>query len=548
MLRISNLKLPFDHSETDLKEAILSVLDVPEAELAKYTVFRRSTDARKRDMIFFLYLIDVEVANEEALLSNPNLRTSPDTDYAFVVPRVEDESQLPEAPALRPVVIGLGPCGMFAALLLAQMGMRPLVIERGKKARARSKDVFDFWRKNVFNPKSNVQFGEGGAGTFSDGKLTTRIKNENNRVRKVLEEMAKAGAPEEVLYLAKPHIGTYKLITVVRNLRAEIVRLGGEVRFETQMTDVKIEDGALRGIVLDTGEQIDTNHLVLAIGHSARDTFEMLHDKGVYFEQKPFAVGARIEHPQDLIDKAQYGKFAGHETLGAADYTLSHKCNSGRSAYSFCMCPGGQVVAATSEEGHVVTNGMSYYSRDEANANSALVVDVRPKDFNDDHPLAGVSFQRYWEEKAFQAGGENYFAPVQRVEDFLAQRPSTAMGEVIPSYQPGVTPADISSCLPGYVIDSMREAIPAFDRKLRGYNMPDAILTGVETRSSSPVRISRNPALESVKVKGLYPAGEGAGYAGGIMSAAVDGIKVAEAIAQDLLQQGNDHGSIAQEA
>lgn len=553
MLRIANLKLPFDHSESDLKEAIRAFLGVDEAQLLDYTVFRRSTDARKRDMIYFLYLIDVEVADEAALLSNPQLNTTPDTRYAFVMPQVTDEAQVPElregslqlptGTPPRPVVIGLGPCGMFAALLLAQMGMRPLVIERGKKARARSKDVFKFWRKNEFDTKSNVQFGEGGAGTFSDGKLTTRIKNENNRVRKVLEELAKAGAPEEVLYLAKPHIGTYKLIRVVRNLRAEITRLGGEVRFETQMTDVKIEDGALRGITLDTGEQIDTHHLVLAIGHSARDTFEMLYDRGVSFEQKAFSVGARIEHPQELVDQAQYGKFAGHAALGAADYTLSHKCKSGRSAYSFCMCPGGQVVAANSEEGQVVTNGMSYYSRDEANANSALVVDVRPKDFNDDHPLAGVSFQRYWEEKAFQVGGENYFAPVQRVEDFLKQRPSTALGEVIPSYQPGVTPTDLSPCLPGYVVDSMREAIPAFDRELRGYALPDAVLTGVETRSSSPVRIGRTHALESLRVKGLYPAGEGAGYAGGIMSAAVDGIKVAEAVAKDLQQQGTDDGS-----
>jgi len=558
MLRISNLQLPFDHSEADLKEAIVAFLGVPDSDLHEYTVFRRSTDARKRNKVFFLYLIDVDVANEDVLLSNPALKPSPDTNYAFVTPRFEDDSSLPglidqglklaSGTTPRPVVIGLGPCGMYAGLLLAQMGLRPLVIERGKKARARSKDVFKFWRKNEFNAKSNVQFGEGGAGTFSDGKLTTRIKNENNRVRKVLEEMARAGAPEEVLHLAKPHIGTYKLIRVVRNLRAEIVRLGGEVRFETQMTDVEIEDGALRGIVLDMGEHVDTNHLVLAIGHSARDTFEMLYDKGVHFEPKPFSVGARIEHPQDVIDKAQYGTCAGHPALGAADYTLTHKCNSGRSAYSFCMCPGGQVVAAMSEEGYVVTNGMSYYSRDEANANSALVVDVRPKDFNDEHPLAGVSFQRYWEEQAFKAGGENYFAPVQRLEDFMKQRPSTHIGDVLPSYQPGVTPTDLSPCLPGYVVDSMREAIPAFDRKLRGYAMPDAILSGVETRSSSPVRISRDYSFQSVNLKGLYPAGEGAGYAGGIMSAAVDGIKVAEAIAQDLLQEGVHDGAVAQKA
>ena len=361
MLRITNLKLPFDHTEADLKEAILAVLGVAEAELIEYTVFRRSTDARKRDAIFFLYLIDVEVRDEQALLDNPQLRLSPDTDYAFVVPQVEDESALPElqeqriqltnATPPRPVVIGLGPCGMFAALLLAQMGMRPLVIERGKKARARSKDVFAFWRENVFDAQSNVQFGEGGAGTFSDGKLTTRIKNENNRVRKVLEEMVKAGAPEEILYLAKPHIGTYKLIRVVRNLRAEIVRLGGEVRFETQMTDVQIEDGVLRGITLDTGEQIDTHHLVLAIGHSARDTFEMLYNKGIYFEQKPFSVGARIEHPQDVVNTAQHGKFAGHPTLGAADYTLSHSCSTGGVLIAFACVRGGRSLPRLRKRG-----------------------------------------------------------------------------------------------------------------------------------------------------------------------------------------------------
>ncbi|MBN4046895.1 hypothetical protein JYT90_01100, partial [bacterium AH-315-P07] len=374
----------------------------------------------------------------------------------------------------------------------------------------------------------------GGAGTFSDGKLTTRIKNENNRVRKVLEELVKAGAPEEILYLGKPHIGTYKLIKVVRSLRAEITRLEGEVHFETRVTDVHIENGQLHGIMLDNGDQIDTNHLVVAIGHSARDTFQMLYDKGVKFEAKPFSIGARIEHPQDLINRAQYGKHAGHSALGAADYSLVHHAKTGRTAYSFCMCPGGQVVAAASEPGHVVSNGMSYYSRDEANANSALAVDITPADFPDAHPLAGVAFQRYWEEQAFHAGGDNFHAPVQRLEDFLEKRPSKNIGDVIPSYQPGTTPTDLAQCLPEFILETMRESIPIFDRKLRGYSHPDAVLTGVETRTSSPVRITRGRDFQSLTTKGLYPAGEGAGYAGGIMSAAVDGIKVAEAVAENL--------------
>lgn len=547
MLRISNLKLPFDHSDADLLDAILQHLQVSASRLISHSIARKSTDARKRDAVFFLYQVDVVVDEESDLLHLSDVAPTPDTAYAFTSLRIDDENELPalehnrlhlgNRTPLRPVVIGLGPCGMFAGLLLAQMGMRPLVIERGKKARARSHDVFNFWRKNEFNADSNVQFGEGGAGTFSDGKLTTRIKNENNRVRKVLEELANAGAPEEILYLGKPHIGTYKLIRVVRSLRAEITRLGGEVRFETLVKNVHIEDGALRGIELDTGEQIDTNHLVVAIGHSARDTFQMLYDRGVHFDAKPFSIGARIEHPQDLVNRAQYGMFAGNPILGAADYSLVHHSKSGRTAYSFCMCPGGEVVAATSESGHVVSNGMSYYSRAEANANSALAVDISPKDFPGDHPLAGVEYQRHWEKLAYKAGGENYFAPVQRLEDFLKKRSSKSIGDVLPSYKPGVTPTDLAACLPEFILETMREAIPMFERKLRGYAHPDAILTGVETRTSSPVRITRGRDFQSISVKGLYPAGEGAGYAGGIMSAAVDGIKVAEAIAADLRKE-----------
>lgn len=546
MIRVSDIKLPFDHEDEALRDALVERLAIPAADLIDFTIFRRSTDARKRVQVYFVYVVDATVRDESVCDTKHQVRATPDMEYPFVVAE-NTAPPLHDTQENRPVVVGLGPCGMFAALLLAQMGLRPIVIERGKKARSRAQDVFGFWRKNKFSPKSNVQFGEGGAGTFSDGKLTTRIKNENNRVRKVLLEMAKAGAPEEIRHLAKPHIGTYKLIRVVRALRAEIIRLGGEVRFETQVTDLQIEDGHLRGVVLDSGEHLSTNHLVIAIGHSARDTFEMLYRRGVHFEAKPFSIGARIEHPQSLINQSQFGDFAGDPRLGSADYKLVHHCSNGRGAYSFCMCPGGTVLGAASEEGGVVTNGMSYYSRGLPNANSALAIDISPADYGDDHPLAGVEYQRVWEEKAYAAGGSNYFAPVQRVEDFLAKRPSTEVGSVKPSYQPGVTPADLRDCLPDYITDSMREAIPAMDRKLRGYAMPDAILTGVETRTSSPVCIKRGYDFQSISVRGLYPAGEGAGYAGGIMSAAVDGIKVAEAVALSITGKESDRGSVPQE-
>ena len=532
MLRISNIAMPLDHEDGDLDAAVLERLGLPKSRLRHLRVHRRSVDARKKKDVRFTYTVDVEVDNEEEVRARlgGSVRPTPDMAYHFVA-RTES------APPVRPVVIGLGPCGMFAGLLLAQMGLRPLVLERGKKARARAQDVFKFWKTGELNERSNVAFGEGGAGTFSDGKLTTQTKDKGNRIRKVLEEMVEAGAPSEILHLAKPHIGTYKLIKIVRNLRAKIAAHGGEVRFETQVTDVLVEDGALRGLVLDGGEEIQTQHAIFAIGHSARDTFAMLHERGAYFEPKPFSIGARIEHPQDLVNRAQYGDFAGHSRLGAADYKLVHHCANGRSAYSFCMCPGGQVIAAASEAGRVVTNGMSFYSRAEANANAGLVVGVEPGDFPSGHPLAGIEFQRQWEEAAFAAGGRNYHAPAQRVEDFLAQRASKTIGGVLPSYTPGVTPADLRACLPAYVTDAMREAIPAFDRKLRGYALPDALLTGVETRTSSPVRIVRGGDYQSTAIRGLYPAGEGAGYAGGIMTAAVDGIKAAEAVAQVLFGQ-----------
>ncbi len=533
MIRLTNLVLPLDHNDADLIAAMASRLAVDKSAIQGHTVFRRNVDARKKSNIRLSYTVDVTVTDEDAVLERgahtPNLSPTPNTRYKLVA-KADPSKEYP-----RPVVVGLGPCGMFAGLLLAQMGLRPIIIERGKKARARSKDVFHFWKTGELNERSNVQFGEGGAGTFSDGKLTTRIKDKMNRVRKVLEELVAAGAPDEILWIGKPHIGTYKLIRVVRSLRAAIDAQGGETRFETQVTELLTADGKVTGVKLDNGEVIETSAVVLAIGHSARDTFAMLHETGVAMKQKPFSIGARIEHPQDLIDRSQFGESAGHPRLGKGDYQLVHHCRNGRTAYSFCMCPGGQVIAAASEPGRVVTNGMSYYSREEANANSGLVVDVRPEDVGSDHPLAGVEFQRKWERLAYEAGGSNYHAPAQLIKDFLKGQASTELASVVPSYMPGVTPCNLEDCLPDYVIEAMREAIGAFDRKLRGYALPDAVLTGVETRSSSPVRMTRGETFESTTFQGLYPAGEGAGFAGGIMSAAVDGLKVAEAIALKLV-------------
>lgn len=528
MIRLSNLVLPINHSDADLITAMSRRLGVSKKKIENYTIFRRNVDARRKTNIRLNYTIDVKVVNEASVLArsadSSQIMPTPDTRYRLVTNAKPDRSYP------RPVVVGFGPCGMFAGLLLAQMGLRPIIIERGKKARARSKDVFHFWKTGELNARSNVQFGEGGAGTFSDGKLTTRIKDKKNRVRKVLEELVIAGAPEEILWIGKPHIGTYKLIKVVRNLRAAIVAMGGETRFETQVTELLTTDNQVIGVKLDTGETIESPAVVLAVGHSARDTFAMLHEMGVTMEQKPFSIGARIEHPQNLVDTAQFGKFAGHARIGKGEYKLVHHCSNGRTAYSFCMCPGGKVIAASSEPGQVVTNGMSFYSRAEANANSGLVVDVRPDDFGCDHPLAGVDFQRHWERLAYACGGSNYYAPAQLISDFLKGQASTKMATVIPSYAPGVTPCNLEKCLPDYVITAMREAIVAFDRKLRGFALPDAVLTGVETRTSSPVRMTRGESFESTGFQGLYPAGEGAGYAGGIISAAVDGIKVAEAI------------------
>ncbi|MCP5412306.1 MAG: NAD(P)/FAD-dependent oxidoreductase [Alphaproteobacteria bacterium] len=529
MLRLTDIKLPLDHPPDALKAAVLARLKIPAAALNDFAVFKRGHDARNRSAIAYIYTVDVTLADEAAVLARKPRGTapSPDMAYRFV-------AQAPARAFRRPLVVGAGPCGLFAALILAQSGFRPIILERGKVVRQRTKDTWGLWRRSVLNPQSNVQFGEGGAGTFSDGKLYSQIKDPRHLGRKVLTEFVQAGAPEEILTEAHPHIGTFRLVTMVESLRATIEALGGEYRFESKLTDLKIEDGAVRGAVLESGEEIETDHVVLALGHSARDTFEMLHARGVAIEAKPFSVGFRIEHPQGLIDRARYGRTI--KQLGAAEYRLVHHAGNGRSVYSFCMCPGGTVVAATSEPNRVVTNGMSQYSRNERNANAGIVVGITPPDYAPygDGPLAGIALQRHFESAAFVAGGENYRAPAQLVGDFVAGQASTAMGEVIPSYRPGVTPTDLASCLPDYAIAAIREALPAFGRQIKGFDRPDAVLTGVETRTSSPIRIQRDDSFQSLNTKGLYPAGEGAGFAGGILSAAVDGIRVAEAVARSI--------------
>ncbi|CAG2143733.1 NAD(P)/FAD-dependent oxidoreductase [Cupriavidus numazuensis] len=531
MLRLSELKLSLEHTEDDLDRAVRSALaqiGVKGDGLVQYTVFRRAHDARKRSDIKLTYIIDIEVKDEPAAIrrmaGKPNWSVTPDMAYHFV-------AQAPQGGNTpRPVVIGMGPCGLLAGLLLAQMGFRPIILERGKEVRERTKDTFGLWRKSVLNPESNVQFGEGGAGTFSDGKLYSQIKDPKHYGRKVLDEFVRAGAPEDILFKARPHIGTFRLVSMVEKMRAEIRELGGEVRFETRVDDFDIEQGKLRGLKLSTGDYLPAEHVILAVGHSARDTFYALHDRGVFMEAKPFSLGFRIEHPQGLINRSRFGKFAGNKLLGAADYKVVHHCSNGRAVYSFCMCPGGTVVAAASEPGRVVTNGMSQYKRAERNANAGIVVGITPDDYPGG-PLAGIEFQRKWEERAFELGGRNYSAPGQLVGDFIARRPSTSLGSVEPSYKPGVTPTDLSTSLPDYVIEAIREALPELDKKIAGFAMHDAVLTGVETRTSSPLRIERKADYQSVNVEGLYPAGEGAGYAGGIYSAAIDGIEVAEAVA-----------------
>jgi uncharacterized FAD-dependent dehydrogenase len=533
MLRISELKLPLNHPEPALREAILARLGIQAADLVDFTVFKRSYDARKKSAIVLIYQIDVDVRNEAAVLarlaSDQQVFPSPDTGYKFV-PAAKPAPGTP-----RPVVVGMGPCGMFVALILAQMGLNPLVLERGKIVRERTVDTFGFWRKRKLNTESNVQFGEGGAGTFSDGKLYSQIKDPKHYGRKVLTEFVKAGAPEEILYVSKPHIGTFRLVKMVEQIRAEIIALGGEIRFETRVDDVYVSNEAgvrqVQGVRLSSGEEIPTRHLVMAIGHSARDTFQLLYDRGVYIEAKPFSIGFRVEHPQSLIDVCRFGPNAGNKLLGAADYKIVHHASNGRSVYSFCMCPGGTVVAASSEEGRVVTNGMSQYSRNERNANSAIVVGITPEDYPG-HPLAGIAFQRELESRAYVLGGSNYDAPGQLMGDFVRGVPSKEFGSVVPSFRPAVHLTDLAPSLPDYAIVALREAFVAFDKQIKGYYKEDAVLTGVETRTSSPIRIKRNDNdLQSLNTRGLFPAGEGAGYAGGIMSAAVDGIRVAEAVA-----------------
>ncbi|MFZ3019811.1 MAG: NAD(P)/FAD-dependent oxidoreductase [Gallionella sp.] len=542
MLRLTEIKLPIEHPEGEIEAAILKRLGIPAEDLLGHVVFKRGVDARKKNHILFAYTLDVALRDEAAVLArfskDPHVKITPDTAYHFV-------AQATQSLAERPVVIGMGPAGLFAGLLLAQMGFRPLILERGKAVRERTKDTWGLWRQGKLDPESNVQFGEGGAGTFSDGKLYTQIKDPRHLGRKVLTEFVQAGAPEEIMYESHPHIGTFRLVGMVEKMRENIIALGGEIRFQSRVDDIEVEDGPdgvkqIRAVVLSSGERIATSHLVLAIGHSARDTFEMLHKRGVYLEAKPFSVGFRIEHPQSLIDRARYGSNAGNPLLGAADYKLVHHAANGRAVYSFCMCPGGTVVAATSEPGRVVTNGMSQYSRNERNANSGIVVNISPEEDYPGDPLAGVEFQRRWESRAFELGGGTYQAPGQLVGDFLAGKPSTAFGEVQPSYTPGVHLTDLSTALPDYAIEAIREALPAFAKQIQGFDMKDAVLTGVETRTSSPVRIKRNDDdLQSLNTRGLYPTGEGAGYAGGILSAAVDGIKVAEAVALSMMQTKN---------
>ncbi len=554
MIRLTELKLPLDHAPDALPQLIATTLKLAPGELLGHQIHKRSYDARKQKLLL-VYIAHVELAPVvqtrvlAAFPNHPHIRTAP--DLAYYPP-----TQAKQAPVLRPVVVGFGPCGIFAALLLAQMGFKPIVLERGKKVRERTKDTWGLWRKKLLNPESNVQFGEGGAGTFSDGKLWSQIKDPRHLGRKVMTEFVKAGAPEEILLVSKPHIGTFKLVKVVEHMREQIIAMGGEIRFEQRVSDVQIESGTdgqhIRGLTVqnladDSTYDLRADHVVMALGHSARDTFAMLHERGVYMQAKPFSIGFRIEHPQGLIDRARLGQHAGHPLLGAADYKLVHHAGNGRSVYSFCMCPGGTVVAATSEVGRVVTNGMSQYSRNERNANAGIVVGITPPDYlapgetlaagQEVHPLAGMAFQRRLETQAFTLGGGTYEAPGQLVGDFLAARSSTALGSVEPSYKPGVHLTDLALALPEYAITAMREALPAFGKQIKGFDMHDAVLTGVETRTSSPLRITRGDDFQSLNVKGLYPAGEGASYAGGILSAGVDGIEVAEAVAMSLAHQ-----------
>jgi hypothetical protein len=543
MLRITEIKLPVEnaqsltHQADEIKAALLKRLEIPESDLIHFDIFKRGVDARKSHAILYVYSLDVEVKNESKILAkfrkDAHIKPAPDTEYKYVTQNTSSDKP-------RPVVVGFGPAGIFAALILAQSGFKPIVLERGKAVRERTKDTWGLWRKSKLNPESNVQFGEGGAGTFSDGKLYSQIKDPKHYGRKVIQEFVKAGAPEEILYVSHPHIGTFRLVGMVEEMRNTIIALGGEIRFESRVEDIELSEDQMRqnqvqAVVLQTGERIATNHLVLAVGHSARDTFEMVYKRGIYIEAKPFSIGFRIEHPQSLIDRARYGKSYSEDLLtklGAADYKLVHHAKNGRSVYSFCMCPGGTVVAAASEPDRVVTNGMSQYSRNERNANAGIVVGITPEVDYPDNPLAGMELQRQLEGNAFVLGGSNYNAPGQLIGDFLANRPSTKFGGVTPSYTPGVHLTNLDTALPEFAITAIREAIPEFAKQIKDFDLADGVLTGVETRTSSPIRIKRDDeTLQSINTKGLYPCGEGAGYAGGILSAGVDGIRVAEAVA-----------------
>ncbi|MET0383312.1 MAG: FAD-dependent protein [Burkholderiaceae bacterium] len=557
MLRLTELRLPLDHADDALRQAVVARLGLRDEELTAFTVFRRAHDARKKSAIALIYIVDCTLAIEESevlarLAGDPHVHPSPDARYRFVAqaPAGFYERGGTRSPPTRPIVVGFGPCGIFAALILAQMGLRPIVLERGKEVRQRTKDTWSLWRQGRLDPESNVQFGEGGAGTFSDGKLWSQISDPRHLTRKVLAEFIRAGAPDEIGFVAKPHIGTFRLVGVVEKMRADIVALGGDVRFGQRVVDLLIEDRGdarhVRGLTLASGEQLRADQVVLALGHSARDTFAMLHERGVRMEAKPFSIGFRIEHPQSLIDRARFGPNAGNRVLGAADYKLVHHASNKRSVYSFCMCPGGTVVAATSEPGRVVTNGMSQYSRNERNANAGIVVGIAPEDYRRPgsdgtavSPLDGIAFQRFWESRAYELGGGDYHAPGALVGDFIKRQRSSAFGSVQPSYTPGVRLTDLAEpgrgSLPDAALDAIREALPAFERQIAGFSMPDAVLTGVETRTSSPLRIPRGKDHQSLNVRGLYPAGEGAGYAGGIMSAGVDGIETAEALGAALL-------------
>ena len=537
MLRITEIKLPLitsaetGHTDAEIRAALIKKLAINAADLVSFSIFKRGVDARKSHAILFVYSLDVVVNGEAKLLQklakDQHVKPTPDTDYKFVASNHTSTKS-------RPIIVGFGPAGIFAALILAQAGFKPIVLERGKAVRERTKDTFNFWRKSELSPESNVQFGEGGAGTFSDGKLWSQIKDPKHYGRKVLQEFVAAGAPPEIMYVSHPHIGTFRLVGMVEEMRNKIIALGGDIRFESRVDDIEITNNQVQSVVLANGERIVTNHLVLAVGHSARDTFEMVYKKGIYVEAKPFSIGFRIEHPQSLIDKARYGNSYSEDLLsklGSAEYKLVHHASNGRSVYSFCMCPGGTVVAAASEEGRVVTNGMSQYSRNERNANAGIVVGITPEVDYPHNPLAGMALQRELESNAYVLGGSNYAAPAQLIGDFLANKPSTQLGEVLPSYTPGVHLTNLDSALPEFAISAIREAIPQFAKQVRGYDLADGLLTGVETRTSSPIRIKRDDeTLQSINTKGLYPCGEGAGYAGGILSAGVDGIRVAEAV------------------